>query len=355
MHILVALVCLAAPDGGKAVPDDLLALIREGHRNSRELIRTLHTDIEWKTVGGSDSGEGRGDHVEGIWWEDGPQWRLVETRQASLGKSAGSFKRDTVSTGPVQSSLLSESFGGQTTVSGSFEVPKEQSEGLTNPWSRALFVLSDLPRKTLSDLLDEPGGVKAIEPVTLDGAHCYKLTLDSFAETDTEVIVDASRNYVVRRFVKVPRLKGRFARIEQEITEFQEPAPGIFFPKAAEIRIFTTGADGKPGLWRLNQIGFRKVEVNRPIDPAIFKRGFPEGIAVGDLRNGTLYIWGKDKPASAPMPLPQPAAAVTTETSPKANRPLVLILLNLALITGAAIAWLIYRVRTRQSGATEAV
>src|SRR5262245_5159481 len=104
MHILVALICLAAPDGGTAVPADLLALIREGHRNSRELIRTLHTDIEWKTVGGSDAGEGRGDHVEGIWWEDGPRWRLVETRQATLGKNAGSFKLDTVTKGPVQSS-----------------------------------------------------------------------------------------------------------------------------------------------------------------------------------------------------------------------------------------------------------
>jgi hypothetical protein len=87
---------------------------------------------------------------------------------------------------------------------------------------------------------------------------------------------------------------------------------------------------------------FRNVAINQPIDPAVFDRDLPEGVAVSDLRNGTMYLWGKGKPASDPMPLPKPAP-VAVETSSRASRPVVLILANLALFVVLGFVWAYFR------------
>jgi hypothetical protein len=141
---------------------------------------------------------------------------------------------------------------------------------------------------------------------TIDGKEMIVIRLgfarreDFDATWSVEIHFDPAVNYMVRKTIYIATAKkGKIWR-EDEVVQFQESAPGLFFPEKGVGR---SGPDGKN--WDFNYTTlFSDISLNKPLADSIFRLSFPNGVYLTDSIRGTGYFVRPDgHPSSAEKPL----------------------------------------------------
>ena len=166
--------------------------------------------------------------------------------------------------------------------------PSSASIGLCDVWSMKLLDLA-LPeggQVPLERFLERAESTPRAKSDMLDGLPCVRIsmTIKTKFRGDYKYVIwlDPSRNHLVRKieivFGKTP------SRVESEITEFTEAAPGIHFP----IRCVTRCWDGDN--YSESSSTLRDVRVNTPIPASTFVLPtFPDGTILENEILGVKY------------------------------------------------------------------
>lgn len=104
-------------------------------------------------------------------------------------------------------------------------------------------------------------------------------------------------NYLVRKTVYT-QAKGAYRR-EDEVVQFKECSPGVFFP---ERLVGRSGPGGNLDFHHQTLIS--DIRVNQPLPEGIFRLRYPEGIPFEDHIRGVRYLANSDgSPISKEEPL----------------------------------------------------
>lgn len=346
MHVLVCALLVAIQTSHDEF-NGQLALIRDGHLQLRESIRSIEAHF---TVDSTEyrENEETGEVIHMGWWQEGGRQRMrsmplrPEGKVNAWGEYVG---RDTLIDGNVQRTLLTI----DTNKNPEFQAvigPSDDAEAAwCNFWARSLFVLIDSPMTWVSDAIALPENVKGVKTEQLGDVEVYRVDVASDTLGQGSIWFDPAKNFLVRKIaVSYPR-NPNFAGFEKEAIDFQEPKPGIWLAKTVEMRVFKrnpTTPDQKV-LWRKHVTVFEEMVVNEPLNAAAFVLSFPEGTQVRDLLEGTRYFWGKDAPASPPVPiedLPVPSTGI--ENRPRGDKVRFLLLVNGVVLAFAIAAYFLW-------------
>jgi hypothetical protein len=294
--------------------NDLLVAIRERHRNSRDLIRTIVASYE--IVGHFYSGEKAIPHsrVSAQWSQDGDLVRC-KAEITSLDKEAlidgkpGILENEfAVKNGELTS--VSRSTNSKR-VTATFRPFPPKGELPHDLWAYSLFTLDQRTNASLADLLDKRQ-FKSIEDIQRNGGRFYKIVIhnsNSLEREEFEIEIDVKRNHLVRRFATWQSSEKGASRSETKVLSFRESVPGIQFPVRVERKVYLIDLkDKKERLLGLTETHFRSVVINQPIDPKRFELSLAPGTAVVDYRDNTSYLIGpdgqpKDKVDAVPKPI----------------------------------------------------
>jgi hypothetical protein len=145
--------------------------------------------------------------------------------------------------------------------------------------------------------LSEATRIKKTERKTIDGKEVIVVAVIFAGNAarpgtwDVEVFFDPAVNYLVRKVVyTTPGPKGRI-RQEQEVTQFKECAPGVFFPERAKgsSGLEGTSANNDSALFNEFSVLFSDIHVNEPLPDDIVRFRYPDGIILSDAIRGTTY------------------------------------------------------------------
>jgi len=100
---------------------------------------------------------------------------------------------------------------------------------------------------------------------------------------DVEIYFDPTVNYLVKKTVYTIHGKSDYVR-EDEITDFTECSPGLFFPRNA------AGRSGAPENWTLTTKSvLSEIRVNQALPADTFRIRFPHNVIMTDAIRGTRY------------------------------------------------------------------
>jgi hypothetical protein len=127
----------------------------------------------------------------------------------------------------------------------------------------------------------------------------FDRTKDQGGAWDVEIHFDPAVNYVVRKTIYTASgTNGRFIR-EDEVIQFKECAPGLFFPERLEGH---SELNGKPDFNHTTVIS--DIRVNQPLPDDIFRLHYPEGVNLSDqIRNIRYRVDSEGHQTSAGTPL----------------------------------------------------
>lgn len=112
---------------------------------------------------------------------------------------------------------------------------------------------------------------------------------------DFEVYFDPAVNYLVRK--RVMRTNGRDdGRRECEITSFQEPQPGVFFPTESKAVAYRLGKVVSTTTTKVKDL-----KLNVPISKDVMRLRIPAGAKVMDRISGKTYTQGASGGADGPV------------------------------------------------------
>jgi hypothetical protein len=289
---------------------ELLDFVRDAHRASREAIRTCSCRVEFKgdlvsSRAGSDSLQS----CSGRYWvsPDAVRGIVLEFGQ----------ELDYLWTNSVRQSVSRAWSDGKHVVGAGRSAYASSHLGRCDPWNLGLLLLNQPSRgiNTLpfEQLVAEASRVRKVHRKTKDGEEMIVVAL-SFEGTkelplswEVEIQFDPAVNYLVRRVsYTTSGEKGRMCR-ENEITEFKECTPGVFFPERARGSTVTEG--GKP--FFTYSVVLSDIQVNEPLPDEVFRFRYPEGIILTDGIRGTSYrVDAEGNPISPETPMgtvPPPA------------------------------------------------
>ncbi len=179
-------------------------------------------------------------------------------------------------------------------------------------WTRALL-LQNLPDTVeyypFEELVQKSSRSTTVQ-VTRDGRSMtvvrlrFSNTRPASTEWTVAVYLDPGTNYLVREMVYETVLKsGRILTRDYRVSEFTEPAPGLFFPARVECRSALAGKQ-----WTTVATTFSEVRVNQPVPRDAFRLTFPDNVAVADNIRGEVYrVDTTGKQISPPEPLTRAA------------------------------------------------
>ncbi len=269
-HIIVIVACLSHFNISTLHADDLLDSVRQAHRASIESIRTMscRTSLVYnpKVPGGNEQGE---------YWRDG---NVVRCKYSS----DGGLKCDVFIKNGLRKStdkIPPEMYGltGTATITGS--VTDTNKHLNCDPY---LFGLIMFPGKTrlhipFEEFLSETNKVNFVRRVDDKGRPLVLVDV-SHARGRLEIWFDPAVNYLVRRRVLWSSTIENLVLSDQEVMEFQEGSPGIYFPKVVKT---TANRHDSPDKQRLTAT-FSNLQINRPISPEAMTFKFAEGLKVID-------------------------------------------------------------------------
>jgi hypothetical protein len=170
---------------------------------------------------------------------------------------------------------------------------------------------------------------------------------------DIEIQFDPTVNYLVRKVsYTTSGVKGRFRR-EDEVAEFKECTPGVFFPERARGQSGPEGGD--PDF--TYSVVFSDVQVNEPLPDDVFRFRYPKGVYLTDSIRGTVYRvdavgnrtspetpMGKIPPPPEEEPALQPPGQETQEEPRPATRWILPV--SLGILTMGGILFVLRRWRS---------
>jgi hypothetical protein len=338
--ILLASALIVTHAGDK----ELITLIRESNQNSRAAIRTIHARLErvQTTVMKDPSippGEPMITKIE--WSQDGDEVRCTEEETRTL--RAEDMGPEMLKRAKGQRTLYSRidcaMHAGELTMIALQRNPDgtgvknskiTQAKDALLPgdiWFDALFLVVAKPRRTLAELLMEPSQVMGVERRGKEFELRVKVP-PPVEDYELHIIVDPSRNFLVRYYTGRTNSTKATLRFEDEVLAFKEYAPGIYFPQATEGRSYLIAPDRSERLYQVVKTTYQSVSINQPIEPSVFRLTIPPKVAVLDDRSGTTYSLGKDGQregeATAPRRESQPLRFQTEEQkSGSVARPII--------------------------------
>ncbi len=271
---------VADPRLALAGDDELLRLVRDGHRAATESIRTFHCRValnfdpppSW----GNETAE---------YWRSGNDFRCVvrsSTTTNHILYKDGVVRRYTIDT---QHSGDRGRDGVITTRDIAFNC---------NPWTYGLltFLGRDKFRVSLDELLTQEYRLHSIGRATRDGRELIRLDV-SHDRGRIEIWFDPAVNYLARVVrVRSERASGD-VEAEAVVEAFVEPTPGVYFPQKV-VSNAVTGKDRRRETWTAT---FSDIKINKPLPADALTLRFPAGLLVADeIRNDMFRTDDRGEP-----------------------------------------------------------
>jgi hypothetical protein len=139
-------------------------------------------------------------------------------------------------------------------------------------------------RCELPEILAQPCTCRYVGPVKRHGRPLERVEL-SHARAVLTIDFDPAVNYLARVVVARSKLEGDAGKpaFEQEVTEFSEAAPGVYYPTKVRCVNPATGEQ----TW---SIEFTDIKVNEPISPETLTFKFPPQVMVQDKVRGGVFV-----------------------------------------------------------------
>jgi hypothetical protein len=267
---------------------ELLDFVRDAHRASREAIRTCSCRVEFK--GDLVSSRGGSDALQSC---SGRYWVSPDSVRGIVSEFGQEL--DYLWTNSVRQSVSRAWSDGKQVVGAGRSAYASSHLGRCDPWVCGLLVLNQPSRGIANlpfeQLVAEANRVRKVHRKSNDGEEMIVVVL-SFDGTkelpsswEVEIQFDPAVNYLVRRVTYTTSgEKGRICR-ENEIAEFKECTPGVYFPERARGRTVTEG--GKP--FFTYSVVLSDIQVNEPLPDDVFRFRYPEGVILTDSIRGTSY------------------------------------------------------------------
>lgn len=158
----------------------------------------------------------------------------------------------------------------------------------------------------LEQLISQASAVNGPIQETVDGRQLtvIELILDRPAKMPhkwtQKVYLDPTVNWMVRQVSVAAQLSsGRHVQRVYKVTEFSEPAPGLFLPTKIEASLIENHSQRSP----IFQINVSQIRVNSLIPAETFTMKYPQGLKVLNSIDNTIY---RVDPAGKPLANPEP-------------------------------------------------
>jgi hypothetical protein len=307
---LVLWISAAYPNRIGAGDDQLRIEAAKGHRSARESILTVHAHLVVQTD--SEVGAKRTVRRIGDWWQDGKQVHWIETAIDSAARplipttnSANQNKiieTEEITEGQVLDGVTStlakrKDANGNVQVAG-FSAATAKDTGFFDIWSRAGFVVQDIPRTTLLQLLDDPSCIKDIQRVN----GVIKVVI-VHSGRKLEAWLDPRHGYLATRILVYHSDKEGAKPMVQFSAESTEAfGSSAFFPTKTIMKIYgDTGYPNSPLFSTTTD--FSDIQINRPIETSKLNFVVPSGTPAIDRRNNTSFVVGKNNRPDPKQPI----------------------------------------------------
>jgi hypothetical protein len=260
--------------------DELLRLVRNGHRAATESIRTCSCRVainyDPPPPGGNETAQ---------YWRSGDDFRCLV--RASTTTNDIQY-RD----GVVKRYSSDNQHSGDQGRNG--RITTQDMAFNCSPWSygQLTFLGREKYRVTLEQLLTEAHRLHSIKRETRDGRELIHLDL-SHDRGRLDIWFDPAVNYLAR--ITRVRTDRSFGDVDGEtvVTSFIEPAPGIYFPDKV-VSTSTVGKDHRRQTWTAS---FTDIKINEPLPTDALSVRFPPGLLVSDeIRKGMFRTDDRGEP-----------------------------------------------------------
>ncbi len=300
--VIQVLLGLTAPVSAQPTKgQELLEFIRDAHRTSREMIQTCSCRVEFKgTVTSDQAKPPKTESCSGRFWYSSD---AVRAQVSEFGREVDYLWKDSVS-----ESVARRSLGGKAEVGAARNSFPNRYLGRCDAWVRGLLVLN-MPQSVdhvpFEQLVAQATRLKRAERQTVDGKEMsvVQLLFDRIKERsttwDVEIHFDPAVNYLVRKTIYTTAGANGNVRREDEVVQFKEHAPGVFFPERL------VGRSGSEGNYFFNHTSvISDVRINQPLPADIFRFRYPDGVLLTDSVRGAEYrVNSEGKRISPEVPL----------------------------------------------------
>jgi hypothetical protein len=333
--------------------DELLEEVIVGHAQYCESLQRIHVKFESIT----DSPEMRFGPRKRIveWLQDGSSMRWREltvgkvpnplpTGQTEWHDEAVDF--EVVSHNGKSFSLAKKNLVGKPTEYGAqIKLPADEDAQFVDMWARANFVVFDMPRMTISDLLKKSEWKKTAVKLRQNGKLLIRVTANC-SRKNVDIYFDPQENYVAKRIV---RYSGTFdpkkSHNESIIESVLAPsnASNVVFPKKTVMKSHVL-VDGKLILAHWTDTTFTQVMVNPKIDSNTFSPPkIPRGTMVIDEIKGITYRSNEKGEPINPKSVRRLPPPILYEPEPPQSDWQWYLYLGLAVFGGLLVSFGLYR------------
>jgi hypothetical protein len=198
--------------------------------------------------------------------------------------------------------------------------------------------------------------VKKVEQLSINETQMILVQLvfkpDKDLITTVKLQFDPSVNYLIRKAAYDTSSSNGNYRREEEVVDFKECEPGVFYPERVLGR---SEEDGKP--YSTSESRLSDIHVNEAIPKSIFHLTYPNGVYLSDGIKGTRYrvdAQGNQisegipltRGPAAPIPGDRPPAGSETQAEPGSAMRWILPI-SLLVLAMASVAGLLRRRRER--------
>jgi hypothetical protein len=355
----------AMSSAGSIRGEDLLQVAREGHRQAREAITSIHLAIQGKNTIWEKGKNAETVSARAEWWQSGQSFRRREQtreRRRPIRLKAGEKPSKLVD---LETTTDISSLDGLATdletvetkdpgvdskeIGASIALARGVEDGWLSPWRRTGFFVSDSPSVSLLDILESRDWVKDAASVSLDGEPCIYVRCAGPNEVKVQAWLSVRHGFWVKRLLMSKAFDGP-PDWERENDSFKEYPNGVYFPGHAVTRSYDlVNGVAKPTL--IMEAFFEVLSINEPIPEESLRVTIPEGTPTQDHRNDTLFVMGPNGQPSPAHPIQSlrrllPEAEEVVATSWRIPWAGWLAGIVIGLGAAGAILWRVYRART---------
>ncbi|MCI0639879.1 MAG: hypothetical protein L0Y72_07985 [Gemmataceae bacterium] len=283
---LLVLILSTFPTSRIVGGDQLSAsFVSDAHRASREAIRTLECRVEFNVKLTPKAAKHSTQSSSGRYWYS------VDTLRAKIVEE--NEELDFLWKNGIRQALFTRINSGKREVAASRGAFSDRHIHRSDAFSRALLVLNipastrHVPFEELIRIASKKGKPKKM---SIGGRELLMMELSFNADAErrepwiVQVYFDPSVNYLVRKTVHSVSTSSGSLRREEIVDEFNESAPGVYFP----VHISgVTEIDGTS--WSTQTTQLLDLKVNRPLPAGILDFRFPEGVHLSDGVQGVTY------------------------------------------------------------------
>lgn len=334
--------------------EELLQLVRDAHRAARESIQTFSGRVQFDMTGY----DAQGSKPPVKHTCSGRFWFSPKTMRSQVSEFDENI--DSLWDNSVRKYVVRKEIGGKPAAAAGRSSFTHRHGVRCDPFVSGLLAFNPPPvsdRVPFEELVDRASKINKVERKQVGGRELIMVQLffDKSERhpppTNLDIYFDAGVNYLVRK-ITITFLTTNY-RLENEVLEFKECRPGLFFPE------HMAGS-----AWLTNKVkdfdsrtSFSEVQINQPLPREIFNFKYPNGVSLRDNIRGCEYRVDADgNPISQEVPYvhepPNQASAANapitgteTQEEPKsATRWILPISLGILIVAGVAA----YRRRLRR-------